>query len=412
MGDTTVGREGSVIQLNHPSVANVHARFECLRGRWYVRNLEGKETLLNGHGVEEGPVPVSPGSVLRFGEVLCVVSEDVDWGATPVQRRSGAELGLTGDFWGGAKLANVWQRAEQVACLTKSVLIEGETGTGKEIVARLIHRARNPAAPFVALNVAAIPDALFESELFGYERGAFTGAATARRGALREASGGTLFLDEIGELASHLQAKLLRALELQEFRPLGATTDAHVNLFLIAATSRDLWTACQQGDFRSDLLYRLAGATLKVPPLRERPEDIVQLVRAQLEQLAPGLAISSEAMERLLLARWEGNVRQLRYAITHAVCMTNLARRRSIELKDLPELATDSGAEGLRSDADVRLAFRKAGGVASSAAKVLGVSRTTLYALCKRRGLVVADLRGRAKRELPKRAGETFQRRT
>ncbi|MGC4070392.1 MAG: sigma 54-interacting transcriptional regulator [Polyangiaceae bacterium] len=283
------------------------------------------------------------------------------------------------------------------------MLIEGETGTGKEIVARVIHRARDARAPFVALNVAAIPDALFESELFGYERGAFTGAATARPGALREASGGVLFLDEIGELAPHLQAKLLRALELQQFRPLGASTDAHVNLFLIAATSRNLWSASQLGEFRSDLLYRIAGATLKVPPLRERREEIVPLVRAQLEQLAPGLQPSADAMERLLLARWEGNIRQLRYAITHAVCSANLAERRRIEPVDLPDLVGDIDVEDSRSDADLRLAFRKAGGVASSAARVLGVSRTTLYALCKRRGLDVADLRGRARNEPHKR---------
>jgi transcriptional regulator of acetoin/glycerol metabolism len=402
-GSVTVGREPSLIKLNHPSVAAVHARLEGERDGLYVCGVAGAETHLNGNAVDEHRVTVKAGSVLRFGDVICIAGPESAHQATLLRSVAGAQLGLSGEFWAGSRLAGVWDRAEQVARLTKSVLVEGETGTGKEIVARLIHRARDSAAPFVALNMAAVPDALFESELFGHVRGAFTGAATARVGALREASGGVLFLDEIGELALHLQAKLLRALELQEFRPLGASADAHVSLFLIAATSRNLWAACEQGSFRWDLLYRLAGATLKVPPLRERREDILPLAYVQLGQLSPELQISADVAERLLLAKWEGNIRQLRYVITHAVCATNLTGRTRIESSDLPDVTVDARAEDSPSDADVLAAFRRAGGVASSAARLLGVSRTTLYARCKRKGIDLAVIRCRLRSEQPKR---------
>ncbi|HVB72141.1 MAG TPA: sigma 54-interacting transcriptional regulator [Ktedonobacteraceae bacterium] len=201
-----------------------------------------------------------------------------------------------------------------------TVLLQGESGTGKDVAAHAIHAlSRRAAYPFVDINCAALPDTLLETELFGVEAGAFTDARVSRDGYLFRADGGTLFLDEIGSMPLLLQAKLLRFLETRSFRRVGSTRELHVNLRVISATNIDLATAVARRTFRDDLYYRLQVITLRMPPLRERPEDIEPLIEHFLRQLSPDetkpLRISDEAMELLLRYAWPGNTRELRSII-------------------------------------------------------------------------------------------------
>jgi transcriptional regulator with PAS, ATPase and Fis domain len=197
------------------------------------------------------------------------------------------------------------------------VLIQGETGSGKEVVARLLHaRSRRAEGPFIAVNCGAVSRELLESELFGYEKGAFTGATTAKPGLIAAADGGSLFLDEIGEMPGPMQVSLLRFLDCNEYRPVGSTRTLRANVRIICATNRDVQELVLQGRFRDDLLYRINTVTLLVPPLRERREDLSRLVDHILRTLQiPGTAArpcSSEALKELAQYRWPGNVRELR----------------------------------------------------------------------------------------------------
>jgi formate hydrogenlyase transcriptional activator len=217
---------------------------------------------------------------------------------------------------------------ELVAPTDATVLIDGETGTGKELLARALHtRSARHAGPFITLNCAAIPAGLLESELFGHEKGAFTGAMTQRLGRFELANGGTLFLDEIGDLPLELQPKLLRVLQDHAFERLGSSRTLRTNVRLVAATHRDLLAMVQQGTFREDLYYRLHIFPLTVPPLRERRDDIPLLVRHFAQQYArqmhkPLAPIPAEAMERLVHYDWPGNVRELQNVIERAVILS------------------------------------------------------------------------------------------
>ncbi len=217
--------------------------------------------------------------------------------------------------------------ARQVAVSPSTVMVYGESGTGKELVTRAIHEASpRVRGPFVAINCAAIPENLLESELFGHERGAFTGATDAKRGRFELANGGTLFLDEIGELALPLQSKVLRALENQEFERVGGLKTIKTDIRFIGATNRNLASMVQEGDFREDLFYRLNVFPLVIPPLRERPDDIIPLTEHFLKRFAREMGkkvprISPEAEEVLLGHRWDGNVRELQNTIERAVIL-------------------------------------------------------------------------------------------
>ena len=218
-------------------------------------------------------------------------------------------------------------RAEQVAASEASVLITGESGTGKEVLARHIHRrSRRSAGPFVALNCAAIPDNLLESELFGHEKGAFSGAVARRVGKFEAADGGTLLLDEISEMDIRLQAKLLRALQEREIDRLGGSAPVRVNVRILATTNRDLMALAQRGAFREDLFFRLNVVSLRIPPLRERPGDIAALADHFVRRYAevndlPLRPLSREAVLRLTSHTWRGNVRELENAIHRAVLL-------------------------------------------------------------------------------------------
>ena len=240
----------------------------------------------------------------------------------------------------GTRMKEIFQFLARVAPTDSTVLIEGESGTGKELVAKALHR-NSPRAtkPFVAINCAAIPETLLEDDLFGHERGAFTGAATQKKGRLEVAEGGVVFLDEIGELAPALQVKLLRVLQEREFERVGGTHPLKVNIRLIAATNRDLEDAVRKGEFRQDLYYRLAVVKMTMPPLRERREDIPMLTRHFLQKYAmrcrvKAKPISREAMAALVHYEWPGNVRELENAIERSLVMGSSDM---VLLEDLPE---------------------------------------------------------------------------
>jgi two-component system response regulator AtoC len=223
----------------------------------------------------------------------------------------------------------VLEEVTKIADARSSVLIFGETGTGKELIARAIHfNSRRKEKSFVPINCSAIPDALLESELFGHVKGAFTGAMTAKKGLFEEAAGGTVFLDEIGEMSVMLQSKLLRVLEDQEVRPVGGNQSTKVDLRFIMATNKDLWKAVRTGTFREDLFYRINTINIQLSPLRERQEDIPLLARHFLARLGaefgkPVQAISDDTMDLFLEYRWPGNIRELRNIIERAVLITD-----------------------------------------------------------------------------------------
>ncbi len=257
------------------------------------------------------------------------------------------EQSLVGE---SARIKEIFQFLARVAPTESTVLIEGESGTGKELLARALHRNSHRAnKPFVAINCAAIPESLLESDLFGHERGAFTGAATQKKGRLEIADGGVVFLDEIGELAPALQVKLLRVLQEREFERVGGTQSIKIDIRLVAATNRELTEGVRTGEFRQDLYYRLAVVKLTMPPLREHREDIPMLTRHFVQKYAKrskvkAKPVSREAMAALVNYEWPGNVRELENAIERALVMGSSD---AVLLEDLPEslLEQESPAE-------------------------------------------------------------------
>jgi Nif-specific regulatory protein len=255
-----------------------------------------------------------------------------------------AQAGIVGESPAVQKLL---QMIARVAPQDSSVLVLGESGTGKELVARALHRLSPRAAkPFLAINCAALTDTLLESELFGYEKGAFTGAVAQKKGKLEVAEGGTVFLDEIGELAPSLQAKFLRVLQQREFERVGGTKTVTLNVRVIAATNRDLGAEVRRGTFRDDLYHRLNVVALRVPPLRERSSDVLLLARYFLEKATSRCRrrvtrISAEAERCLTAYAWPGNVRELENAIERAVV---LGQSEMLMPEDLPEAILDPAA--------------------------------------------------------------------
>jgi len=284
------------------------------------------------------------------------------------------------------------------------VLITGETGTGKEVVARLIHDlGPDRDQPFLAVNLAAVPENMVESELFGHERGAFTGADRRREGILRAAGAGSVFLDEIAEMPLAAQAKLLRALEVREVQPLGSDAAAPFEARILVATHRDLGALVREGRFREDLFYRLNVLQVQLPALRERPEDIPRLVQQQLERHAArsGTApphVTPEAMSALCQHPWRGNVRELANVLERALILAGDDR---IDLAQLPSDVTEAAPPGLglqeavdRSErVHIALVLRLCGGSRERAASELGVSPATLYRRLERLGLKQAGSR-------------------
>jgi two-component system response regulator HydG len=307
-----------------------------------------------------------------------------------------------------ARLKAVLSLAERVAQSDASVLIIGESGTGKELLGRFLHRgSTRSGGPFVAFDCSALAPTLVESELFGHEKGAFTGAQRSRRGLFREASGGTLFLDEIGDVPAEIQVKLLRVLQEREVKPVGGDTVVKVDVRIIGATNKDLRQLVRDGKFREDLYYRLAVFPLEVPPLRERREDIPALVAHFLgRRRGRPSTISAEGLARLVAYHWPGNIRELENVVERAAI---LCESDEIGPHDLPPI---EGAGSSPSDAAVgdvglgrplkevvadavkaverqalRDALRRCDGSPARAARLLGISRASFYNKLKAHGI-------------------------
>ena len=291
---------------------------------------------------------------------------------------------------GSAPWRDVLKRATQVAATETTVLLTGESGTGKEVAARFIHRASpRKDGPFVALNCAALPEQLLESELFGYERGAFTGAQQAKPGQIEIASGGVLFLDEVSEMSPSAQAKFLRVLQEREFQRLGGVRLQKANVRVIAATNRDLKKAVDRGDFREDLYYRLQVFDIRIPPLRERPGDILDLSESFLDEIGrsfgrPPAGLTRDAREALLAYDWPGNVRELRNALERAaiLCEGGLITAQHLSLpsrpRSLPPSSTTTDLHVVERHT-IEQVMRDCGWNKSQAARRLGLTRTQLY---------------------------------
>jgi two-component system response regulator HydG len=297
----------------------------------------------------------------------------------------------------------------RVAATDSTVLITGESGTGKELIARAIHdKSRRAAGPFVAINCAALPETLLESELFGHAKGAFTDARTARTGLFLQASGGTLFLDEIGEMPPALQAKLLRVLQERTVRPVGGDHEIPFDVRVVTATNRDLEAAVEEGRFRQDLFYRIHVVRIELPSLRSRGSDVLLLAQHALERSAraagkPVMGISPAAAQKLTAYDWPGNVRELQNAIESAVALT---RYEELTVEDLPEkvrdhrsshvLVAEDNPELLPSMEEVerRYVLRVLDAVQGNkalAARVLGFDRKTLYRKLERYGVATPN---------------------
>jgi transcriptional regulator with PAS, ATPase and Fis domain len=350
------------------------------------------------------------GSVVVRGRALLRVGGETQMEIIPADEAvSVAPFGLRmfGRVYGGSPvMQELFALLNQVAPTDTTVLVQGETGTGKELIAEAIHAAslRRDAA-FVIVDCGAIPRELMAAELFGHTRGAFTGAANAKRGLADEADGGTLFLDEIGELPLDLQPQLLRVLEKKEIRPIGETRPHKVDVRVIAATNRDLKALVHGGQFREDLYFRLAVVQVVVPPLRKRKEDIPELARCFLREIGKGDFFVPEAiMQQLADHEWPGNVRELRNVVERGMSLATA--QMSADLEDAP---TDRGAEGAVSAEMMDMPFKEAKGILveafekeylthllerhhgniSRAAAEAGIDRNYIHRLVKKYGIPV-----------------------
>ena len=318
-----------------------------------------------------------------------------------LRERVDTETELHGIVGASAKIQDVLRMISRLKDTRTPVLIAGESGTGKELVARAIHfRGSFASRPFVAVDCGSLVPTLIESELFGYEKGAFTGAIKSKPGLFQSASGGTIFLDEIGELPLEMQAKLLRVLQEKEVRPVGSNQKIKVDVRVVAATNRDLEKEYREGTFRKDLYFRLNVVTVHLPSLRERRSDIPMLAHWFLDRYAPGksIQITHAAMKSLLQYDWPGNVRELENCVERAVA---LGDHEVIDIPDLPpaiasdspqEDATPSSHSTALSSTDledierstIQRVFEQVKGDKNLAGKMLGISRATLYRKLKR----------------------------
>jgi two-component system response regulator AtoC len=320
-----------------------------------------------------------------------------------LRERSETETAVHGIIGNSVGIQHVLRLISRLKDTRTPVLISGESGTGKELVARALHyRGTLAKRPFVAVDCGSLVPTLIESELFGYEKGAFTGALRSKQGLLQSADTGTIFLDEVGELPLEMQAKILRFLQEKEVRPVGSNQKVKVDVRIMAATNRDLETEYKKGTFRKDLYFRLNVVTIHLPPLRERRSDIPILANWFLERLAPGrdASVSGAAMKALLAYDWPGNVRELENCLERAVA---LGDQRLIDLSDLPpsiaraeapekaaRFEMSASADPTTTDledierATIQRVFVQVNGDKALAGKMLGISRATLYRKLKR----------------------------
>jgi DNA-binding NtrC family response regulator len=383
-----IGRgEDADVVLEDAKASRLHASIELCAGELVVTDLASRNgTFVRGARIT-GPTPIAVHDVLRIGASLFVVVADA------VAHR-GAPRCMAAPLVGGASIVALRREIDAIGRAHGHVLIEGATGTGKEGTAALLHAASGREGPLVAVNCAAIPTALVESELFGHARGSFSGSDRARRGLLRAADGGTLFLDEVAELNLEAQAKLLRVLEDGCVRAVGEDMGTPIDLRVVAATHRSLDRMVAEDRFRLDLLHRLAAHRLKLSPLCERREDIALLV-AHFLALEPGaLPPTADALERLALAPWLGNVRELANALRSAIASARARGATALELCDLPvSLAPGLEAAIAIPDQDAVLrarletALRIHAGNVTHVARDLAMRRGSVYESMKRLGI-------------------------
>jgi DNA-binding NtrC family response regulator len=402
----TVGRHPTNdLVLEDPRVSSAHLELERRdEGRLVVRDLGTTNgTWLGVHKVMEAEL--GPGALIRVGESSLRL--EIDDRAEP--ERGSEEARFGGLFGASPEMRELFATLERIAPTPLTVLAQGETGTGKEELARAIHQhSERRGGPFIVLDAANIPATLAESVLFGHERGAFTGADARHIGAFERAHGGTLFLDEVGELPLDLQPKLLRVLETRSITRVGGTEMIPVDFRLVAATHRDLRAEIDAHRFREDLFYRLAEARVFLPPLRARPADIPLLTRHFLDELSTierPLAITNEALKSLAERRWPGNVRELRNVVARAAALcadgviteADLAGegfgfRGSVAERDPLDLAGTFAEAKSRAVERFEAAYleallRRCGGNLSKASRQADIARNHLRALLKKRGL-------------------------
>ncbi|HSS01375.1 MAG TPA: sigma 54-interacting transcriptional regulator [Kofleriaceae bacterium] len=418
-GSLVVGRStGADLVLPDHGVSRRHAIIHCGVAPMIEDLGSANGTVVCGRRLAPGERrPLIDGDVVQLARATLIVQSMLDDARDAHSLRASAQRQLASE--GGdlmlteASMRAVRQLAERVAGSMLSVLIVGETGVGKELVAELVHR-RSPRAPapLLCLNCAALSEPLIESELFGHEKGAFTGALRTKPGLLEVARGGTVFLDEIGELPLVLQAKLLRVVESRQILRVGGLEPRAIDVRFVAATHRDLQAEVHAGRFREDLFYRLNGITLAIPPLRERTSEIAELARRFVDEACarthrrPAPSWSANALALLVRHPWPGNIRELKNAVERAVV---LCTGDVLEVAHLPEALRDASLSdplgprppigptddeaALRSrlaDLDRRRiaeALAQAGGNQSRAARALGIARNTLIARMKAYGL-------------------------
>jgi DNA-binding NtrC family response regulator len=386
-GRLGIGRdEAAQLRLDGAGVSRHHAELYRQGPLYVLRDLGSTNgTWLGGRRIEHAPV--SPGSVLRVGEWVGVFTQ---------RPEHAAQFGeLSPDLFGGPELAEVLAPLKRAALSTLPVLLIGETGTGKERFARAAHHFSGRSGPFLALNCAALPEQLAEAELFGYRRGAFTGADRASPGYFRAAHGGTLFLDEMPELSPALQAKLLRVLEDGQVMGLGESASVSVDVRIVSASQRPLRELVAAGQLRQDLAARLSGLQLKIPPLASRRADVPRLFSQFLEGQSGGRppAVEARLIEALCLHDWPENVRELEILTRRllAVHGHEPSLRRQHLPTELAALNEDSGASRLPSSppqgrrehdlARLNKELENNGGNVKAAAEALGISRQRVYRL-------------------------------
>lgn len=374
------------LSLPHESVSRFHCTIEPKEGRFQLKDLSRNGTFLNSRRVKEALLKDHDEMEIGPWRVRFLVEEEWADRETAVNKREDLPETFCGMAGKSKAMSEVFQWIRKAASLQVPVLIFGETGTGKELVARALHElSPRVRSPFVALNSGAISPQLIESELFGHEAGAFTGASGRHAGAFEQAAGGTLFLDEIGEFPLDLQPKLLRVLEDQKFRRIGGKEEVKTDVRIVAATHRRLQEEVQKGRFREDLFYRLFGLPITIPPLRERKEDIPLLVACFLYQYRSTAkkTVSPEALEVLQRHLWRGNIRELKNTIMRALF---LSTDPLIQLKDM-QFATSN--EGVSEEASCSLAHQEKEVVwqalekhhwnKEKTAKHLKIAKSTLY---------------------------------
>lgn len=383
-----VGRVDEVdVTIDDRAVSREHAELEPTPGGVLVTDLGSHNgTFVQGERVTEPKRFAPAGSVIRLAKTLMVVVDDV----VPTER---LQPNRYPSLVGGASLEPVRRFIDTMARTGTPVLLEGETGTGKEVVARTLHDASGRPGSFVAVNSAALAPELVESELFGHARGSFSGSTSARSGLFRSAHRGTLLLDEIGELSLAIQAKLLRVLETGEVRGVGEDAPTKVDVRVVAATNRSLDAMLQTNEFRADLLYRVGAARISLPPLRARVEDVPALAGHFLDG-AP-LSFSVGAMELLMQHEWPGNARELRNVVATAAAEARRQEREAILPEDLRLAAPPSSTDEAHLKTRIEQVLSQTGGNVTQAARDLGMARSVLYEALRRLGISPGAFRRR-----------------